>query len=147
MEWKWKKFKELTVDELYEVIFLRQNIFILDQQCRYEDLDYRDQPSHHLLGYRDQKLVAYLRVLPPGLKYDEVSIGRVVNSLEVRKLGIGKELMSTALKNIKNLYGEASIRISAQLYLTKFYQEFGFMIVGTEYLEDDIPHIEMLRRS
>lgn len=124
---------------------LRQEVFIVEQNCPYLDADGKDKYSWHLLGYNDKgKLAAYARIVFPGVSYKEVSIGRVVSSKEQRRTGIGKELMREGLKNIERIYGNAPVRISAQTYLVNFYAEFGFVSTGKEYLEDDIPHTEML---
>lgn len=144
MNWLWKKFADLTVEELYQVIQLRERVFVVEQNCVYLDCDGSDKDAWHLLGYQNQNLVAYLRVFPPNFKFKEASFGRVVTAPEVRKSGCGKELTHLAIKNLKNTFGETPIRISAQAYLEKFYGGFGFRSTGKEYLEDGIPHVEML---
>jgi ElaA protein len=145
LQWSWKKFSDLTVDELYGIIQLRENVFVVGQNCVYLDCDDMDQQSFHLSGYKDGKLVAYLRVIPAGIKYEEVSFGRVATSPEHRGLGFGKELTKKALENIQQTYGKTAVRISAQSYLKKFYADFGFKQMGEEYLEVGIPHIEMVK--
>ncbi|MEW6055289.1 MAG: GNAT family N-acetyltransferase [Bdellovibrionota bacterium] len=144
-EWRWKKFEELELKELYEIIRLRERVFVVEQSCAYLDCDGLDPQAWHLAGYKDGILAAYLRVLPKKLKYEEISFGRVVTSPEFRGLGYGKHLTKQALMNIRHTWGEDSIRISAQAYLEKFYASLGFQRQGNEYLEDGIPHIEMLR--
>ncbi len=124
---------------------LRQEVFVVEQNCPYLDADGKDQHSWHLLGYdENMKLAAYARIVFPGVSYHEVAIGRVVSSQTHRRTGAGKELMRESLKAIEKIYGKVPVRISAQTYLVKFYSEFGFVSTGKEYLEDDIPHTEMM---
>ncbi len=124
---------------------LRQEVFVVEQNCPYLDADGKDKYSWHVLGYDEKgKLAAYARIVFPGVSYKEVAIGRVVSSQAHRRTGAGKELMREAIKTIKTIYGKVPVRISAQTYLVKFYSEFGFVSTGKEYLEDDIPHTEML---
>ncbi|BFG69153.1 GNAT family N-acetyltransferase [Sediminibacterium sp. KACHI17] len=143
--WYYKVFKELTPHELYAIMHLRSEVFVVEQNCPYLDPDGKDLSSWHLMGWDGNKLVAYARLLPAGLAFTEVSIGRVVSSPAYRGKGAGKELMTTAIKTCKDLFGEQPIRIGAQLYLQKFYESLGFVQVSEMYLEDDIPHIEMIR--
>lgn len=125
---------------------LRQEVFVVEQNYAYLDADGKDQYSYHLLGYHEKgKLSAYARIVFPGISYKEVAIGRVITSQQHRRTGAGKELMREALKAIETIYGKAPVRISAQTYLVNFYAKFGFVSTGKEYLEDDIPHTEMLR--
>lgn len=147
MEWRIKKFNDLSTEELYAVLKLRQEVFILEQTCLYQDIDGNDQASYHVLGYRNNKLVAYARILEKGISYDEMSIGRVLTSKSERGLGTGKVLMTKCMDYIKNDFNESLVRISAQAYLKDFYESIGFIKVSNEYLEDDIPHIEMLWRQ
>ncbi len=146
IHWKYKAFQELTLEELYSIIKLRLEIFVVEQNCPYQDADDKDMKAFHLMGYTQSGvLVCYCRVLPQGVSYAEVSIGRVVSSSLVRGSGVGKLLMTEALKMIEKQFGiTSSVRISAQSYLIKFYESFGFKTTGKEYLEDDIPHTEML---
>lgn len=143
--WYYKVFEELTPHELYAIMHLRSEVFVVEQNCPYLDPDGKDLSSWHLMGWDGNKLVAYARLLPAGLAFTEVSIGRVVSSPAYRGKGAGKELMTTAIKTCKHLFGEQPIRIGAQLYLQKFYESLGFVQVSEMYLEDDIPHIEMIR--
>lgn len=145
LKWIWKEFKELTTDELYQIIHLRERVFVVEQKCAYQDVDGYDIQAWHLMGFEKDKLVAYLRVLPPNTRFHEISIGRVLTAPEVRKLGYGKELMQMGLEKIQEKFGAINIQISAQAYLKKYYEEFGFKIASDQYLEDDIPHYEMLR--
>jgi ElaA protein len=145
--WKVKQFKELSNWELYAVMQLRLAVFSVEQNCPYQDADDKDQPAFHITGFDEKgKLVAYARVLPPGLSYPEVSIGRVATAKSVRNTGTGKELMKRSLEFIKKEFGKVPVRIGAQCYLKKFYNGFGFIEEGEEYLEDNIPHIIMLRK-
>jgi ElaA protein len=145
--WKVKHFKELSTWELYAIMQLRLAVFSVEQNCPYQDADDKDQPSFHLTGFDDRgKLVAYARILPPDISYKEVSIGRIVTSKAVRGTGAGKELMKKSMEFIHKEFGKVPVRISAQCYLKKFYSGFGFEIVGEEYIEDNIPHIEMLKK-
>lgn len=146
IKWEFKAFSELSIDELYELMVLRQEVFIVEQDCFYMDADSKDQKSHHLLGYDEVGcLVAYLRLVAPGVSYQEMSFGRIVTSKKVRGKGVGKLLMKQGIKQSELLYGKAANRISAQSYLIPFYHNFGFKTVGEEYLEDGIPHTEMLK--
>ena len=125
---------------------LRAEVFVVEQDCSYQDLDNKDQRSHHLLCYDEQNdLIGYTRLLPKGISYPEyASIGRVVTSDKVRRSGIGKIIMKKSIEEIDRLFGKQAIKISAQCYLDKFYREIGFSPVGDEYLEDGIPHIAMI---
>lgn len=145
MQWRWKKFQELNIEELYEIIRLRERVFVVEQNCVYLDADGLDLSAWHLMGFDQNQLVTYLRVLPPGIKFQEVSFGRVVTAPEARKKGYGKELSKQAIQKIEQTWGPVHIRISAQAYLENFYGGFGFKREGSGYLEDGIPHIEMLR--
>lgn len=143
MQFILKAYKELSIDELYEALKLRCAIFVIEQNCNYQDMDDKDQGSYHLLGYEDNKLVAYARILPKGLSYKEASIGRVVVDKSYRRKNTGKELMKRAIEYAMELFGTNEIVISAQCYLEKFYGDLGFKIEGESYLDDDIPHIKM----
>jgi ElaA protein len=149
LHWKWKTFPELTLDELYELLAIRQEVFVVEQRSIYQDADGYDRGAHHLLGTLGEPeapvLAAYLRVLPPELKYPEVSFGRVVIAPSVRRQGRGKELVEKGLAFIETHYPRTPIRIGAQQYLRRFYEGFGFRAVGDVYDEDGIPHIDMLR--
>lgn len=146
--WEWKLFSELGLYELYEVMSLRQSVFAVQQRCAYLDADGRDLHGHHLLGWEEwdgkRTLIAYLRYLPAGVKYEERSIGRVVTAPSVRGQGVGLELVRIGLEKIESSFGPGSIRISAQSHLQRFYGKFGFVSLGEEYLEDNILHREML---
>ena len=148
VQWQFSPFGELTVHELYAMLALRQQVFVIEQQCIYNDFDGYDQDAHHLLAWVDidgkRELAASLRVLAPGKKYEEASIGRVVSSAAVRRSGIGRELFGRGVAHAVELYPGHDIRIGAQAYLENFYASFGFKSLAP-YIEDAIPHIEMLR--
>ncbi len=146
MIWILKPFDELTPKELYNILQLRSQVFVVEQGCHYQDCDNKDLKAFHLMGLLDGTLVAYSRLLAPGISYSESSIGRVVSSPTVRKTGMGKQLMQESIEQIRKLFQTDTIRIGAQLYLKNFYESFGFNIDGEMYLEDDIPHIIMLRK-
>lgn len=143
--WSLKKFDDLTPLELYKIIKLRNEVFVVEQNCPYQDADNKDLWSYHLMGWDNDKLLAYTRLLPPGLSYTEPSIGRVVNSPSVRGSGIGRELMLKSIEQVNKIFGEGPIKIGAQLYLSKFYMSLGFQQTSDVYLEDNIEHIEMVR--
>ncbi len=145
MTWHWCRFSELGVDNLYDALALRCRVFILEQGA-YLDPDGVDKQSWHLLG-RDEAgtLQAYLRVVDPGVKYTEPSIGRVITSPEVRGTGIGRELFAQGVQRCEAAWPGQGIRISAQAHLERLYGTFGFVRVGEPYLEDNIPHLEMLK--
>lgn len=153
MHWQWLRFEELGVDALYAVLAARQQVFVLEQQCLYQDMDGLDRAAHHLLGWQDASpgagqdaaLCAYLRVLAPGAKFAEASLGRVLTTPAARGTGAGRELLKRGIEQATLLYPGCGLRISAQLYLEKFYASFGFACVSAPYDEDGIAHIDMLR--
>ena len=142
-----KPFNALTPYELYVLLRLRNEVFVVEQNCMYLDTDNIDQVSHHLLLYKEKELIAYARLIPPGISYAEISIGRVVTNIAYRGAGIGKQLMVASIDACKKLYGEGNIKIGAQFYLKNFYESFGFVQCSDVYDEDDIEHIKMIRRS
>lgn len=144
--WQLKNFEELSNTELYNILKLRMEVFVVEQNCPYQDADGKDLRSLHLMG-RDEKnnLIAYSRIVPAGISFNEISIGRVVSSPEFRGTGAGKVLMQKAIEAIYQTNGNVPVRIGAQLYLKKFYESFGFTKISEEYLEDNIPHIEMIK--
>ena len=146
MQWLLKKFDELTPHQLYAALRLRNEVFVVEQQCVFQDADDKDQCSYHLLGFDNGLLAAYTRLVPPREIYDEASIGRVVTSPAVRRSGAGRELMLRSIDAVHELFGQQPIRIGAQLYLKKFYESFGFEQVSDVYLEDGIEHIYMLKK-
>jgi ElaA protein len=151
--WRWAAYAELTTNVLYEILRLRQAVFCVEQNCAYQDVDGLDHLSWHLTGWRlaasndAETLVAYARLVHPGVKYSEPSIGRVVTASEIRGSGGGKALMHEALARAEQTYPGAANRIGAQRYLERFYRTFGYETVSDPYDEDGIPHIEMLRPS
>jgi ElaA protein len=143
LHWVLKPFNELTSAELYAIMRLRNEVFVLEQNCVYQDADDKDQPSWHLAGWDGQALVAYTRIIPPGTCYESASIGRVVVSPAYRNMGMGRILMTVSIDKTFDLFNGSSIEIGAQLYLQSFYQSLGFIVSGPQYLEDGIPHIQM----
>ncbi|MBD0298121.1 MAG: GNAT family N-acetyltransferase [Flavisolibacter sp.] len=144
IHWLLKRFDELTPYQLYAALQLRSAVFVVEQNCVYLDADDKDQNSYHLLGFADNKLVAYTRIVPAGVMYQEPSIGRVVTAPGVRRTGVGRQLMQQSIKSVYNLFNNVPIRIGAQLYLQEFYASFGFQQISDVYLEDGIEHIYML---
>ena len=147
MTWTCKYFDELTLRELYEIGKLRQEVFVLEQNCPYVDFDGRDPFCYHLMCFDENNvLVAYSRIVPKGISYENyISIGRVITSSAVRNSGIGRLLMIESIKACESIFGKVDIKISAQTYLLKFYSSLEFESTGKEYLEDGIPHTEMIR--
>ena len=146
MNWILKDFDSLTPQELYAILRLRSEVFVVEQNCVFLDMDDVDQQCHHLMGWEEELLLAYTRLVPPGLSYEEASIGRVVTSPAGRGNGMGKTLIEKSIEGVCNLYGKGSIKIGAQFYLKKFYTSFGFEQVGDIYDEDGIEHIKMIRK-
>ncbi len=139
------KFSEFTLQQLYETMRLRQEVFVVEQNCPYLDCDGKDYDSYHVLGLQDEKVVCYTRLVPPGISYEKYcSIGRVVNAEAARGTGIGKQLMQFSIERCREIWQDTPIKISAQCYLLKWYGKLGFTPVGEEYLEDDIPHHGMV---
>ena len=145
--WYHKYFNDLTTKELYQILQLRNEVFIVEQNCPFQDLDDKDFKCFHLIGFdtNSQKIMAYARIVPAGVSYTEASIGRVVTSPRARGGGIGKVLMEKSIQLLEELYGNVPIRIGAQFYLKKFYESLGFQAFGKIYLEDGIEHILMDR--
>ncbi|WP_435791585.1 GNAT family N-acetyltransferase [Clostridium sp.] len=147
MNWVIKKFNELSSDELYEILKLRSEVFVIEQECIYEDCDGKDKESYHLFAEQNGEILVYLRILEKGVSYSEISIGRVLANKKYRGRGFAKQMMLRAIEFIEHSLNEKEIRISAQVYLLNFYSSFGFAQVSEGYLEDDIPHIEMLYKN
>ena len=139
----WHNFDTISKEELYDVLSLRQRVFIIEQDCFYEDLDYSDQVANHLLLYKDNKLIGYSRVFPPGIKYDAASIGRIVTDSDYREKGYGRIITQESIRFLKNNFPRSDIAISAQYRLVNFYEDLGFKKEGDVYLEDNIDHIKM----
>lgn len=144
MEYKIKAFEELNTRELYSILRLRSEIFVVEQNCVYQDLDNKDLSGYHLMAIDNNELVAYLRVLPKGVSYKEISIGRFVVRKDYRRKNLGLELLNKALRFIEEDLKEKEVRISAQVYVKELYKKAGFIEASEEYLEDNIPHVEML---
>ena len=142
-----KTFKELSTQELYDLLQLRSEVFVVEQNCVYQDIDGKDQKALHVLGYKDEKIVAYTRVFKPGDYFEQASIGRVVVKENERHFKYGYDIMEGSIKAINEYFHESTIKISAQTYLRKFYNNLGFIQIGEEYLEDGIPHIAMIKEQ
>jgi ElaA protein len=145
INWTLKSFSELAPFELYEILRLRSEVFVVEQNCVFLDMDNKDQQSFHLMGWQDDRLVAYTRLLPAHVSYEEPSIGRVVTSPAARGHGLGRMLMDKSIEELNRLFGKSPIQIGAQLYLKQFYESFGFQQTGGIYIEDGIDHIHMIR--
>lgn len=149
--WQWSRFRELTVDDLYAVVRLREAVFVVEQNCPYPDADGRDPNAWHLLGWvqgpTERTLLAYARIFEPGVRYTEGSIGRVVSSPDVRGTGVGKALMAEALRRLESLAPRQPIKIAAQRRLERFYLALGFRSVSAPYEEDGIIHVDMIRQG
>jgi len=145
LKWKIKRFNELSLLELYSLLQLRSHVFVVEQNCVYQDVDGKDSKAMHLLGEFDGKIVAYARLFKPGDYFENASIGRVVIHTDYRDKKWGHQMMQEAIAGIKTHFGVSQITISAQLYLKKFYESHAFVQTSEMYLEDDIPHIEMKR--
>lgn len=144
--WAVKKFDELSLHELYAILRLRSEVFVVEQNCVFQDMDNKDQSCYHLMGWESNIMIAYTRLVPPGTSYEYSSIGRVVTSSFARGTGIGKHLMEKSILELEQLFGKAPIKIGAQLYLREFYTALGFKQTGDIYVEDGIDHIEMIRQ-
>ncbi len=143
--WKVKRFDDLSINELHDILKVRIDVFVVEQNCPYPEIDGYDSKAIHLWAEKEDEIIAYCRIFEPGIKYPESSIGRVLTHQNYRKLNLGKSLMRFAINTIEARFHQNSIRISAQDYLLNFYQNLGFVPTGKSYLEDDIPHSEMLR--
>ena len=142
---KTKTYEELTKNELYSLLQLRSEVFVVEQDCVYQDIDGKDQKALHVLGFKDGKLVAYTRIFKPGDYFEEPSIGRVVVMKKEREHKYGYDIMRRSIEAVVEHFNTTLIKISAQVYLKKFYTNLGFKAVGEAYLEDDIPHIAMIK--
>lgn len=144
INWVVKKFDDLTPHELYAILQLRNEVFVVEQNCVFQDADDKDQHCWHYMGWKDGYLAAYIRIVPPGITYEYTSIGRVVSSPKARGTGIGRELMTNGITLTHKIFGDGPIKIGAQLYLKKFYESLGFIQSGEVYTEDGIDHIYMI---
>ncbi len=140
-----KSFQDLTKEELYGILQLRTEVFVVEQNCVYQDMDGKDSKALHIIGKNKNEIIAYTRIFKPGDYMNQACIGRVVVRKTERQGGFGKEIMLASIKAVKDKFKETTIHISAQTYLQKFYRELGFIAVGETYLEDDIPHILMIK--
>ena len=140
-----KKFSDLSIDELYRILQLRSEVFVIEQDCIYQDIDEKDKNALHVIGYKNNKIVAYTRIFKPGDYFSEIGIGRVVVSKNERSFGYGYQIMEASIIASRNEYKTDNVKISAQTYLRKFYINLGFVQIGEEYLEDGIPHIAMIK--
>jgi ElaA protein len=145
MDFKIKYFNELTIHELYQILQLRSEVFVVEQECVYQDMDFKDQISLHIFGYKKDKMIAYTRVFKAGDYFKNASIGRVIIASSARKYGLGHDLIKASIAAVQTYFNDDKITISAQKYLKKFYESHHFIQVGEEYLEDGIPHIEMVK--
>jgi ElaA protein len=145
MELLIKNFNELDLGELYEVLQLRSEVFVVEQDCVYQDIDGKDKDALHILGKKNGKIIAYTRCFPPGFYFQEAAIGRVVVNASQRKFGYGHLILKASVEAIIEHYKTKNIKLSAQQYLTAFYESHGFMQIGEGYLEDGIPHIAMIK--
>ena len=147
-QWTCKHYDELTKQEFHQILKVRAEVFVVEQNCVYQDIDHKDIDSYHLCVYDQNELIAYSRIIPLGISYENyISIGRVLSILPYRKNGTGRFLMQKTMQSSKDLFPNIPIKISAQKYLKAFYESFGFVYTGKEYLEDNIPHIEMIYRE
>jgi ElaA protein len=144
LHWTYKHFSSLSTQELYIILSLRSEVFVVEQNCVYLDTDNKDADAWHLCGWQDEVLVAYVRILAPGVSYEEASIGRVLTNPAFRKNGYGVQLMNVAIEKTLQQFNVQKIKIGAQLYLQNFYSNLGFTQTSEVYMEDGIPHIEML---
>ena len=143
MQWFFKKFNELTLDEFHSILKLRIDVFVVEQNCPYPELDNKDQISYHFFYKENNRVIAYTRIFKPGDYYNEAAFGRVAVHQDFRKKKLGKKLIKKTIEETYKLFGKVSIKIGGQTYLKKFYESFGFQQIGAEYLEDGIPHIYM----
>ncbi|MGJ8591480.1 MAG: GNAT family N-acetyltransferase [Aquaticitalea sp.] len=140
-----KMFQQLSTDELYAILQLRSEVFVVEQDCVYQDIDYKDQKALHILGFKNNTLIAYTRIFKPGDYFESASIGRVIVKADERKHQYGYDIMESSIMAIKIHYNETKIKISAQVYLKNFYNNLGFKEIGENYLEDGIPHVQMVK--
>ena len=144
IQFRWSRLEDLSGTEVHAVIAARESVFVVEQNCPYQEADSHDINAWHLIAYKNSQIAGYLRVVDPGHKYPEPSIGRVLTTKEFRGTGLGKHLTEVGIARTQEQFPGLGLRISAQLYLKKFYEEFGFRSVSEEYMEDNIPHIEMI---
>jgi ElaA protein len=144
VKWQWCRLGDLSAAQLYAVLAARIAIFVVEQNCAYQDLDGLDGDAEHLIAWSGAEVAGYLRVLGPGTRFAEPSIGRIIIAKEFRRSGLGRELVAQGIERARRRYPGSALRISAQVYLEKFYASFGFATASEPYLEDNIPHVEMV---
>ncbi|WP_280770282.1 GNAT family N-acetyltransferase [Salipaludibacillus daqingensis] len=144
MEWYIKRFEELSTSELYKILQERVNVFVVEQNCPYPEVDGKDPKAYHLYVKKEEKVIAYTRLLPAGVAYEQASIGRVLVEQSYRNTGLGRDIMNKSIEFLTTELREHAIKIQAQEYALKFYESFGFRAVSDVYLEDDIPHVDMV---
>ena len=147
IDWQWRGLEQLSVTQWYALFAARQAVFVVEQNCPYQDMDGKDLGAQHLIGWDGTTVAASARVLAPGVSYAEPSIGRVITTKSHRGTGIGRELIARCVAFTDSAYPGLPVRIGAQAHLEKFYGSFGFVKASDEYLEDGIPHIEMVRSA
>lgn len=140
-----KRFSELNLHQLYDILQLRSEVFVVEQDCVYQDIDGKDADALHVIGWKNESIVAYTRCFEPGYYFEEAAIGRVVVKASERKYGYGHEIMKASARAIEEFFGTSRIKLSAQQYLIKFYEYHGYRTTGQGYLEDGIPHIAMIK--
>jgi ElaA protein len=145
IEWKIAAFNQLSTEELFDVYYLRTKIFVVEQNCPYQEVDEKDKHAHHVMGFLKNEIIAIARILPHNISYPQVSIGRVAVEKNKRGKDVAHQLMLQCLQFVEQKFGKTPIKISAQQYLVEFYKKYGFLPLGKSYLEDDIPHIAMIR--
>ena len=144
LEWQWCRLGELSAEQVYAVLAARVAIFVVEQNCAYQELDGLDGEAEHLIVWSGKEVAGYLRVLGPGTRFEDPSIGRIITTQPFRGSGLGREVVAKGLERTRMRYPGRPVRISAQKYLEKFYRDFGFVTVSEPYLEDGIPHVEMV---
>jgi ElaA protein len=147
VEFQWCRLGELSAEQLYAVLAARVQVFVVEQNCAYQDLDGLDADAEHLIAWSGKEVAGYLRVLAPGTRFDDPSIGRIITAKRFRSSGLGRVLVAQGIERTRLRYPGRAVRISAQVYLQKFYGEFGFVNASEPYLEDNIPHVEMVLES
>lgn len=149
MKWILKKYDELTTEEFHNILQLRINVFVVEQNCPYPELDGKDKMAYHFFAFTEEKpkqILAYTRIFKPGDYYKKAAIGRVVVHPDFRNKKLGYQLIIKSIQQVKKLFNTSAIKIGAQTYLKKFYESHGFIKIGEEYLEDGIPHIYMVKK-
>ncbi len=145
IQWRWHRLAQLAPEQAYAIYAARQAVFIVEQNCPYQDMDGLDLQADHLAAWRGAELLAYLRLLPPGLAFPDASLGRIITTANARGTGMGRELVQRGLIHAYTLYPQSPVRIGAQLRLQRFYESLGFTVAGQMYMEDGIEHIHMVR--